>query len=149
MADISIGTPHQQHTGHVATPRGGGRWSGEVVLDDMFGLTCVTRGHTDWLARISAFFARRLGRSNSASRGCPDGRVPAKGADSATCAYLVRRSFPCAQVHEREIGRLLQAARPMKARFGFADRTGTFDGIWTAADHCEMEVNTSTHGMAP
>jgi carboxymethylenebutenolidase len=51
MNEISISTPHHQLKGYLATPRGKGPWPGVVVLHDIFGMTDVTRGHADWLAR--------------------------------------------------------------------------------------------------
>jgi carboxymethylenebutenolidase len=51
MSEVSISTPHQRLKGYLATPQGEGPWSGAIVLHDIFGLTDVTRGHADWLAR--------------------------------------------------------------------------------------------------
>ncbi|WP_031358221.1 dienelactone hydrolase family protein [Caballeronia sordidicola] len=51
MTEVSISTPHHLLKGYVATPRGEGPWPGVIVLHDIFGLTDVTRGHADWLAR--------------------------------------------------------------------------------------------------
>jgi carboxymethylenebutenolidase len=51
MSEISISTPHHQLIGYLATPRGKGPWPGVVVLHDIFGMTDVTRGHADWLAK--------------------------------------------------------------------------------------------------
>src|ERR1700704_6115126 len=42
----------------------------------------------------------------------------------------------------------LRPANLMKARFVFAGRTGHIDGIWTAAFHCELRMETSSNGMA-
>ncbi len=70
MTEVSISTPHHQLKGYLATPQGEGLRPGVIVLHDIFGLTDVTRGHADWLAkqgyladaqeRIRAFFARHL-----------------------------------------------------------------------------------------
>jgi hypothetical protein len=43
--------------------------------------------------------------------------------------------------------RPLQAANLMKARLVFAERMGNIGGIWTAACHCEMKMETSSNGM--
>lgn len=51
MTEVSISTPHHLLKGYVATPQGEGPWPGVIVLHDIFGLTDVTRGHADWLAR--------------------------------------------------------------------------------------------------
>src|SRR6266568_7555145 len=51
MTELSISTPHHRLKGYLATPQGAGPWPGVIVLHDIFGLTDVTRGHADWLAR--------------------------------------------------------------------------------------------------
>jgi carboxymethylenebutenolidase len=51
LTEVSISTPHRRLKGYLATPQGQGPWPGIIVLHDIFGLTDVTRGHTDWLAR--------------------------------------------------------------------------------------------------
>lgn len=51
MTEVSISTPHHRLKAYVATPRDVGPWPGVIVLHDIFGLTGVTRGHADWLAR--------------------------------------------------------------------------------------------------
>lgn len=51
MTEISISTPHHRLKSYVVTPQGEGPWPGVIVLHDIFGLTDVTRGHADWLAR--------------------------------------------------------------------------------------------------
>ena len=51
MTEVSISTPHHRLEGYVAEPQGEGPWPGVIVLHDIFGLTNVTRGHADWLAR--------------------------------------------------------------------------------------------------
>jgi carboxymethylenebutenolidase len=51
MTEISISTPHHQLKSYLARPQGEGPWPGVIVLHDIFGLTEVTRGHADWLAR--------------------------------------------------------------------------------------------------
>ena len=51
MTELSISTPHHRLKGYLATPQGAGPWPGIIVLHDIFGLTGVTRGHADWLAR--------------------------------------------------------------------------------------------------
>lgn len=51
MTEISISTPNHRLKSYVATPQGEGPWPGVIVLHDIFGLTDVTRGHADWLAR--------------------------------------------------------------------------------------------------
>ena len=51
MTEVSISTPHHQLKGYLATPQGKGPWPGVIVLHDIFGLTDVTRGHADWLAK--------------------------------------------------------------------------------------------------
>jgi carboxymethylenebutenolidase len=51
MTELSISTPHHQLKSYLATPQGAGPWPGVIVLHDIFGLTDVTRGHADWLAR--------------------------------------------------------------------------------------------------
>ena len=51
MTEASISTPHHRLKGYVATPQGEGPWPGVIVLHDIFGLTDVTRGHADWLAK--------------------------------------------------------------------------------------------------
>ena len=51
MTEISLSTPHHEIRGYLATPQGKGPWPGVIVLHDIFGLTEVTRGHADWLAR--------------------------------------------------------------------------------------------------
>jgi carboxymethylenebutenolidase len=51
MSEISISTPNHQLKGYLATPQGKGPWPGVVVLHDIFGMTDVTRGHADWLAK--------------------------------------------------------------------------------------------------
>lgn len=51
MTETSISTPHHRLKSYVATPQGEGPWPGVIVLHDIFGLTDVTRGHADWLAR--------------------------------------------------------------------------------------------------
>jgi dienelactone hydrolase len=51
MTEVSISTPHHQLKSYPATPQGEGPWSGVIVLHDIFGLTDVTRGHADWLAK--------------------------------------------------------------------------------------------------
>jgi hypothetical protein len=40
-----------------------------------------------------------------------------------------------------------KADRLMKARLVFAERMGNIGGIWTAACHCEMKIETSSNGM--
>ena len=79
MTEVSISTPHHSLKGYFAKPQGEGPWPAVIVLHDIFGLTDVTRGHADWLARegylavaldlfswggrlrcIRAFFARHL-----------------------------------------------------------------------------------------
>ena len=51
MTEVSISTPHHQLKSDLATPEGEGPWPGVIVLHDIFGLTDVTRGHADWLAK--------------------------------------------------------------------------------------------------
>jgi carboxymethylenebutenolidase len=51
LTDVSISTPHHPLKGYQATPQGKGPWPGVIVLHDIFGLTDVTRGHADWLAK--------------------------------------------------------------------------------------------------
>src|SRR5712691_3404292 len=51
MSDVWISTPHHRLKGYLATPQGAGPWPGVIVLHDIFGLTDVTRGHADWLAK--------------------------------------------------------------------------------------------------
>ena len=51
MTEVSISTPHHQLKGYLATPEGEGPWPGVIVLHDIFGLTDLTRGHADWLAK--------------------------------------------------------------------------------------------------
>jgi carboxymethylenebutenolidase len=51
MTEVSISTPHHQLKSYLATPKGEGPWPGVIVLHDIFGLTGVTRGHADWLAK--------------------------------------------------------------------------------------------------
>lgn len=51
MPEVLISTPHHQLKGYLATPKGEGPWPGVIVLHDIFGLTDVTRGHADWLAK--------------------------------------------------------------------------------------------------
>ena len=51
MTEVSISTPHHRLKGYLATPQGEGPWPGAIVLHDIFGLTDVTRGHVDWLAK--------------------------------------------------------------------------------------------------
>ena len=51
MAEVSISTPHHRLEGYLATPQDKGPWPGVIVLHDIFGLTDVTRGHADWLAK--------------------------------------------------------------------------------------------------
>src|SRR6266481_2773191 len=51
MTEVSISTPHHQLEGYLATPQREGPWPGVIVLHDIFGLTDVTRGHADWLAK--------------------------------------------------------------------------------------------------
>jgi carboxymethylenebutenolidase len=51
MTDVSISTPHHQLKGYLATPKGEGPFPSVIVLHDIFGLTDVTRGHADWLAK--------------------------------------------------------------------------------------------------
>jgi carboxymethylenebutenolidase len=51
MTAVSISTPHHPLKGYLATPQGQGPWPGVIVLHDIFGLTDVTRGHADWLAK--------------------------------------------------------------------------------------------------
>ena len=51
MTEVLISTPHHQLKGYQATPQGTGPWPGVIVLHDIFGLTDVTRGHVDWLAK--------------------------------------------------------------------------------------------------
>src|SRR5258705_4929384 len=51
MTELSIPTPHHRLKGYLATPQGAGPWPGVIVLHDIFGLTEVTRGHADWLAK--------------------------------------------------------------------------------------------------
>jgi carboxymethylenebutenolidase len=51
MTEVSLSTPHHRLKGYLARPRGEGRWPGVIVLHDIFGLTDVTRGHADWLAK--------------------------------------------------------------------------------------------------
>jgi carboxymethylenebutenolidase len=51
MSEISISTPHHQLKGYVAAPPGKGPWPGVIVLHDIFGMSDVTRGHADWLAK--------------------------------------------------------------------------------------------------
>lgn len=51
MTETSISTPHHRLKSYVATPQGEGPWPGVIVLHDIFGLTDVTCGHADWLAR--------------------------------------------------------------------------------------------------
>src|SRR4029077_15856586 len=51
MTEVSISTPHHQLKGYLAKPQGEGPWPAVIVLHDIFGLTDVTRGHADWLAR--------------------------------------------------------------------------------------------------
>jgi len=58
MSEISISTPHRQLKGYMAMPQDKGPWPGVVVLHDIFGITDVTRGHADWLAR-EGFLAGR------------------------------------------------------------------------------------------
>ena len=51
MTEVAITTPYHQLKGYLATPQGAGPWPGVIVLHDIFGLTDVTRGHADWLAK--------------------------------------------------------------------------------------------------
>ena len=51
MTEVLISTPHHRLKGYQATPQGVGPWPGVIVLHDIFGLTDVTRGHVDWLAK--------------------------------------------------------------------------------------------------
>jgi len=51
MSEVSISTPHHQLDGYLAKPQGEGPWPAVIVLHDIFGLTDVTRGHADWLAK--------------------------------------------------------------------------------------------------
>jgi carboxymethylenebutenolidase len=51
VTEVLISTPHHQLKGYLARPQGGGPWPAVIVLHDIFGLTDVTRGHADWLAR--------------------------------------------------------------------------------------------------
>ena len=51
MSEVSISTPHHQLDGYLAKPNGEGPWPAVIVLHDIFGLTDVTRGHADWLAK--------------------------------------------------------------------------------------------------
>jgi carboxymethylenebutenolidase len=51
MTEVSISTPHHRLKGYLARPQGEGPWPGVIVLHDIFGLTGVTRGHADWLAK--------------------------------------------------------------------------------------------------
>ena len=51
LTEFSISTPHHPLKSYLATPQGAGPWPGVIVLHDIFGLTDVTRGHADWLAR--------------------------------------------------------------------------------------------------
>ena len=51
MTELSIATPHHRLEGYLATPQGAGPWPGVIVLHGIFGLTDVTRGHADWLAK--------------------------------------------------------------------------------------------------
>jgi len=51
MTEVSISTPHRQLKGYLAMPQGKGPWPGVIVLHDIFGVTDVTRGHADWLAK--------------------------------------------------------------------------------------------------
>ena len=51
MSDLSIATPHHHLKAYLARPQGEGPWPGVVVFHDILGLTDVTRGHADWLAK--------------------------------------------------------------------------------------------------
>src|ERR1700752_1226071 len=51
MTEVSISTPHHSLKGYFAKPQGEGPWPAVIVLHDIFGLTDVTRGHADWLAK--------------------------------------------------------------------------------------------------
>jgi carboxymethylenebutenolidase len=51
MTEMLISTPHHQLKSYLAKPQGKGPWPAVIVLHDIFGLTNVTRGHADWLAK--------------------------------------------------------------------------------------------------
>src|SRR5258708_16132665 len=51
MAEVSISARHDWLKGYFAKPQGEGPWPAVIVLHDIFGLTDVTRGHSDWLAK--------------------------------------------------------------------------------------------------
>jgi carboxymethylenebutenolidase len=51
MTEVSISTPHHSLKGYFAKPQGEGAWPAVIVLHDIFGLTDVTCGHADWLAK--------------------------------------------------------------------------------------------------
>ena len=51
MTDVSISTPRHHLKGYLAMPKGEGPFPSVIVLHDIFGLTDVTRGHADWLAK--------------------------------------------------------------------------------------------------
>src|SRR5258708_14034290 len=51
MAEVSISARHDWLKGYFAKPQGEGPWPAVIVLHDIFGLTDVTRGHADWLAK--------------------------------------------------------------------------------------------------
>ena len=51
MSDLSIATPHHHLKAYLARPQGEGPWPGVVVFHDILGLTDVTRGHANWLAK--------------------------------------------------------------------------------------------------
>jgi PAS domain S-box-containing protein len=52
------------------------------------------------------------------------------------------------QKHEDKWRASVASGEPHEARFVFAERMGNIDGIWTAACHCEMKMETSSNGMA-
>ena len=59
MSDLSIATPHHHLKVYLARPQGEGPWPGVVVFHDILGLTDVTRGHADWLAKEGYLAWRR------------------------------------------------------------------------------------------
>jgi carboxymethylenebutenolidase len=50
MVEVSVVTPHHALDAYLATPESDGPWPGVVVIHDAFGMSAVTREHTDWLA---------------------------------------------------------------------------------------------------
>ena len=50
MTDTTLETPHGEMPMYVASPAGGGKHAGVVVIHDAFGMSHDLRNHADWLA---------------------------------------------------------------------------------------------------